>query len=103
MSAEVAAVLRRMRERLATPERWTQGDFARDALGKGIEERHPAAVCWCLYGARNVETQDHTTRMNVADLIQATAQQLPGEFNDTHEHAEVLALLDKAIATAEAA
>lgn len=30
---------------------WTQYAAARDAAGHPIEPEHPAATCWCAYGA----------------------------------------------------
>jgi hypothetical protein len=33
---------------------WTQGDYAADARGLGVDDHDPRAVRWCLVGALNV-------------------------------------------------
>ena len=38
---------------IATPEAWTQGEFARDAHGEPVSWRSPKAVQFCLWGALN--------------------------------------------------
>jgi len=98
---------------LEDPRRWTQEFFARTADGDGIDDafdvndegdslndyeqaNHPAATCWCLYGA--------AYKCGIDD-DRAYAEALLGEldllevvtFNDSHTHAEVLALLRAAI------
>jgi hypothetical protein len=40
-----------LKNKLAKPESWTHGVFARDAQGLSVEPTHPTAVCWCLEGA----------------------------------------------------
>lgn len=42
-----------VRELLSEEGKWTQGAYARDAVGKSVALNAPAAVCWCLKGALN--------------------------------------------------
>lgn len=102
-----AEVLTKARALIADENRWTQGKYARDALGEEAEPFEAGAVCFCALGAI----------AHVADL--EPEHDLPGEqilkeeayfadgslcvpmFNDKHTHAEVLDLFDRAIARAE--
>jgi hypothetical protein len=103
-------VLRGARELLAYPERWIKGEDAADVIGQPLENGYDeGAVCWCLAGALEKvsgRTQDcgvEPAYQAVDDLIvDATNVR---EWNDAPErtHAEVLALLDRAIASAEGA
>ena len=49
--AQVANILGRARQILATPAHWTQDAMARDAAGNPVHPQSPAAVCWCIGGA----------------------------------------------------
>ena len=87
---------------IATPEAWTQGEFARDAYGEPVSWRSPRAVQFCLWGALNrvayEMTGDRYRSVGLADRA-ATALRdgvtsLSG-VNDRGTHTEVLALIDK--------
>ena len=109
-------VLRAARRLLADPARWCRGALATDAEGQTVEPCSLVARRWCAAGA--VERAGFlmliTDRLPEAVLDQAmvllldTVNQLGfeeggvGDFNDSHGHREVLALLDKAILAAEA-
>ncbi len=92
------------------PENWTQGAYARpsaDALFENemdgdaniANAKSPEATCWCLWGAA------HACGIGTASPIDLDFSQAlglkhctdPNDFNDTHTHAEVLALLQSAI------
>jgi hypothetical protein len=49
-------LLRRVRDLLSDPAKWTQGATARDANGQPTDMNGKSAVCWCLSGA--LETLD---------------------------------------------
>lgn len=38
---------------LSSPDRWTQGVYARTAEGEECRINDEKAVCWCIYGAIN--------------------------------------------------
>jgi hypothetical protein len=93
------------------PENWTQKAYARDEKGEGIDDEydidcgeslseieqaaHPAARCWCLFGAAYKCGVTHDIELGAA--LGFKIPYLLSEFNDTHTHAEVLALLKSAI------
>ena len=95
-----------MRELLAEPSRWTQGAFARDKEGSDQAVAHPEATCFCLVGAARIVTHldDDVTNTVVAHLAAITRQRgcsCVALYNDASTHAEVLDLLDTAIAKLE--
>lgn len=100
----MSEVLQRVRERLSDPRRWTRGADARDADGDTVGVRNAAAVCWCLKGALAAEwdafefTKDY--ELLGAAMMEKSRSPHPvaiTTFNDTHTHAEVLALIDRAL------
>lgn len=113
--ADAIALLRRVRVRIGMPERWTKGWMARDANGHRANRSSVDAVCWCVDGAILVESEADSVRVRyVADdalgtaTSQAAARGCHGRsrtsFNDapTTTHADILALIDGAIAALEA-
>lgn len=104
--------LKAVRELLSVPERWTKGEHARTNTGCPVPINSRRAKCWCLEGAtaRAVKSderfnntwgclldmfrQDHPDAKIIGGII---------EWNDADDrtHADVLALLDKAIAAEE--
>jgi len=100
---------------------WTQGTWARDAVGERAPERGNAAVCWCIVGALNAVADDREGHHlfwvagllePARDALYEALEDLGGydfgtalvEFNDApgRTQAEVLALFDLAIAAVEA-
>jgi len=104
-----AQVLREARELISDPERWAQGAWAKNAPGHSVQTRAPEAVSWCAAGAiyRCAGNSDLSidTRELLYDVIGSNISPDSGhviaEFNDTHTHAEVLEMFDRAIALAE--
>jgi hypothetical protein len=96
-------VLVAMRELLAKPEAWTQGAYARDASGRYVSLVSQEASCWCIGGALL-----KCSRMggNYDEVLFKLGGIFAGDsisaWNDAPErtHADVLALLDRAIAEA---
>lgn len=92
-------ILKAARELIAKPERWTRGSGARDASGQDVDASSDDAVCWCAIGAivrvsENPVPAEMLLRRVLPDGGFISA------FNDSHDHAEVLALFDAAIASA---
>jgi hypothetical protein len=97
----VLDILKRARARIADPEHWTQGEEARDAAGRPTDEGGPDAVRRCAFAAIWVEEKpgELPEGNRPWEVLQAlAAPQCLSTFNDTHSHAEVLALFDRAIA-----
>lgn len=108
---KTSEVLLAARELIATPEKWTKGEFARAADGRKAHSLDEEAVCWCLVGAL---TNVISTRPGGADLAAEARQRLREAivnidvpvyaWNDRAErtHAEVIEALTKAAALAAA-
>jgi len=97
-------VLKAARKRIDKPENWLQGEFARTADGYLCESStDPTAAKWCMLGACNASGYDATElgRQVRRLLVDVTGVLSLTVFNDSHTHAEVLAVLDKAITLAE--
>ncbi len=97
-----------MKDYLTEPEHWCQGTLARDAQGVTVPGDASRATAYCLMGAMNrfasYEENDQG-RLSYTESFKRIQSALPGrhkniaEFNDTHTHAEVLALLEKVLST----
>lgn len=80
---------------LITPEaNWTQTYLARDKYNHPIPPTHPNAACWCMYGAL---IHQGLTFGQLSRGIPGVYEFKIGNYNNTHTHAEVLALLDELI------
>lgn len=86
------------------PARWTQWVCARDADGDVCDFYSERAVCWCSLGAlRKVcEPEPASWFDNVSKVEKALNRGIGYigrgtliRFNDTHTHAEVIALWEK--------
>ena len=96
--------LKAARDLISDPARWTQGWFAKNERGLNVSEDHPDACCWCVLGAmKRVSSSSIGFHQAAAILRNRSMFRLfdLSEFNDTHTHAEVLALFDAAIAELE--
>ena len=108
--------LKALRELLTPPDRWTRGEYARNASGVRTMPTAKDAQCFCLSGAMSrVALRDGTLVANAYYLAlrDALADSLPNKdpisrnnplvaFNDIASHEEVLALIDKTITKVEA-
>lgn len=119
---ELAALLRRVRARIEDKRHWTQGAEARAKNGHGMDYLDKRAVRWCVLGACYREalidpfnppdrwyemalTATLLLGQEAAQLIHVPPEcELPAAayYNDTQGHEKTLALLDAAIARAEA-
>lgn len=94
-------ILKAARELIAKPERWTRGCGARDASGEDVEARSDAAICWCAIGAIVRVSDDNPVPAEMLLRRVLPDGGFISSFNDSHDHAEVVALFDRAIASAQ--
>lgn len=95
-------LLMQARELIIDPSHWTQGAAARDARGRGVFSDAPEACMFCVIGSiwraagsrtgKDVYLAEHALERVVPDGYVAS-------FNDSHSHAEVIAMFDRAIAS----
>lgn len=91
-------VLRGMRELLSDPTRWTKFACARDSMGLTVKDDDPSAACWCLIGAAAKVAGRDGGWAKAVNALDRLVQPKPAScWQDEHEHAEVLGLLDRAI------
>ena len=95
--------LKAMRRRLAKRANWTQGAGARNRHGKPVRPESVSAVRWCLVGATFMTTTPWWRVIGI--LKHCSGSPCMSAWNDRkgRTHAEVLSLLDEAIAKARAA
>lgn len=101
--------LKAARDLISDPARWTQREYARDQFGNSAMATDGYATCWCALGAiRKVTGRENDIyRPAVAQLarhcqvVDIPAGWAVSTHNDTHDHAEVLALFDAAIENLE--
>jgi hypothetical protein len=94
-------IIEKARALIATPDTWTQGEFARDADGERVSWRSPDAVRFCVWGALNRAAYDMTgdrrRSITLADhaarALRKGVTSLSGT-NDQGTHADVLAVFD---------
>lgn len=101
--------LRAAKALIDTPEKWTQGAYARDEEGLTVFVGDEAAVCFCSIGAlarterlHNVPDPHELGRRATIRALRPShdpilAAGLIADFNDTHSHSEVMAMWDRAI------
>lgn len=101
----VFKVLQDAREVIADENRWTQNAWARDADGHDINEHKPEATCFCLLGALSVAAGawDSPIYRDAEKVLEKIGVERPSTWNDAYgrTHAEVIDLLDRAIASLE--
>jgi hypothetical protein len=104
MDAMTRQILEQARALLTDPDRWTQRSAARTATGMVCDTKSRQAVCWCAVGAidRYAPTlgvwSAGLREMRALILARGEEQDL-ADFNDSHTHAEVLALFAQALAS----
>jgi hypothetical protein len=115
---DLVAVLQGARDLLSDQANWTQGTTARDVDGRDLVQwledaadsvdeaetlaaLHPDATRWCLGGALDRITGEQIRYDDPRFVVLwGLVDHRVGPWNDTHEHHEVLAALDEAIALA---
>jgi hypothetical protein len=101
---EVVEVLRAARAKIEKPECWIRYELARDYSGNWVGVCSPEARCFCIIGALASTSSDYeAARLALLDVLPSGFCGAV-DFNDAQEttHADVLALFDRAIASAEA-
>ena len=104
MRDHVLVALRAARRLLTPKKRWTQAASARNTRGRSVEPVSKAAACWCLMGAIERVTAGPGSQNNTEGMcLMAIRDATPNlrsivQYNDQSTHAQVLALLDRAIA-----
>lgn len=93
-------ILRKAKALIDTPEKWCQETYAANAYGASVEIRNPAACSFCSTGALIKVLGGYWDSYKYPVYFGMTPKQL-FDFNDSHAHAEVMALWDKAIERAE--
>jgi hypothetical protein len=99
-------IVGRARALIAAPRMWTQGEFARDDLGRPVNWRSPEATQFCIWGALNRAagelTENEHLRVRLADgaarALRGTTPSI-SRLNDSGTHADVLALIDSYLNT----
>jgi len=91
-------ILTASRELISKPENWTQKAYARGKSGRKVKVTSKLAVCFCPIGAIAKIAKLGTLEVLCGETAKALGQSHLVYFNDTHTHAEVLALFDAAIA-----
>lgn len=87
-------ILEAARARIDTPEKWTQGKAERDGKLCAIGALRMAVLGHARYASRA------GTYVSARGLLEGLADTDPSWFNDSHSHAEVMALFDRAIEAA---
>jgi hypothetical protein len=98
------AILRAGRAKMPTPQQWTRGCSARDALGLMIRAESPDAIAFCMAGAiYAVSPSTNAYLLARMALIVVTKTVNVSSWNDNpgRTHAEVIAVYDAAIAATE--
>ncbi len=97
-------VLVQARKLIERPERWTKGNFAKDAHQYAVYPESHRAACWCAHGATIKASAEDWAKH--ASAIAALRNALTAgwarnivSFNDdpSTTHADILALFDRAI------
>lgn len=93
-------VLTAARALIAEPEHWCRGTYARDKAGVKVSPRSPDAVSFCLTEAiYRLSRPDYRLRGEIFQILsRITSDSAIAGWQDTHTHAEVIGLLDQAIA-----
>lgn len=96
-------VLIAARAKIAKPEQWIQGYYAKDADGKEANPFSTEATCYCVLGALIASVTDGFICSNAADAIRDQIDCPISTWNDdpSRTHAEVLAVFDRAIEAVE--
>jgi hypothetical protein len=100
----VKETLKAARKLIANRKRWTRGASARNARSRPVNVDSPAACRWCAEGAVLRFLPNGIGLYWINELLcKAAGMPIGGSFhnfNDTHTHAEVLAVFDEAIGKA---
>lgn len=100
--ATTKEILIAARKTIENPGNWCRGAVALDAENQPVGSWDSSACKWCAYGAISKFAGFGSELMRVLDTLEDHLCGVKiGDYNDTHNHAEVLAMFDKAIAKCE--
>lgn len=99
-SGNVVEVLEAARNLISDPERWTIEVCARDKDYQACGSKNPNATKWCAIGAIVRYAADPIFKLNARKLLEDIVGNI-GNYNDSHTHAEVIAVFDAAITAAK--
>jgi hypothetical protein len=92
-----------VRAKIADRKNWTRGCYARDEKNRNVDPFHNNAVKWCLAGAVHAVLRTAGEINVCCDALEKAAGCQVPVFNDYHIHADVLQVIDRAIAFARMA
>lgn len=95
--------VRRVRARISDPKHWTQGPAAKNADGRRVNARDPAACSWCILGAFQCELANSRINPVMGAIATSNAYRSIITTNERDGHAAVLERLDRFIAAHETA
>ncbi len=96
--------LEKARSLIEIPSSWTQGASARTHYGVPVPTQDPRARSWCSVGAlwaMDGRSEDFELLEKAIRKLYPKGGECVSIFNDSHTHAEVLAVFDQAIAYAK--
>jgi hypothetical protein len=111
MEMKTSEILRAAKALIEDPDHWVQGTYARpyreaDPVNNHLMGNDPRATCWCSMGALQKALDgfsiDESWLKYEKTLNKITEPVSMLTYNDTHTHAEVMKVWDRAIALAEA-
>jgi hypothetical protein len=89
------ALVRRAREIIGDPTRWTQSTAARDEQSRAVNPRSPEATQFCGFGALTKAAHEHGLSDRwLIEIFNALALTQVIHANDRHGHTAVLACLE---------
>lgn len=90
-------ILREARALIESPDRWTQGAYARTAAGTETDPSARDAAQWCALGAICHAGDGSVNTQDAIALLKGATYQSVTVLNDEDGHADVLAMFDRAI------
>lgn len=94
-------ILTKAQDLIRDPKNWTQGAYARTAIGTPVLSRDEDAVCFCSLGAISKAAKDARLSVNTKSFLRTAIRDRCeyasiDTFNDNHTHAEVMSAFDRA-------
>ena len=98
-AAQALATLRATRTRLSHPRSWSKGAMARNQHGRPVPADCGTAYAWDLTTTLKLESLRHGAFIKAYHLVQAVVgvETTVAAWNDSTDHATLLAKLDSAI------